>query len=190
MLVQGSPTSRGARVTLGKIEPFSRRWAPRLANWRNAIWSPSRHAPEVGAGAHYGRLMGPSSRGGGGGENGGPGASGVYPRGRRRPGARLWPRGPRRSRAAGRPDVLDVLQADRQAHRAGRDGPWPAPPSVSCECVVEAGWMTRDCVADIGNHWQELNAVRESPPASYPPLMTKESRAPVPSGAYFLPSSQ
>ena len=62
--------------------------------------------------------------------------------------------------------------------------------SVSCEWVVEAGWMTRDLASPmLATTGRSCTPSAKARPASYPPLMTKESRPPVPSGAYFLPSS-
>ena len=58
---------------------------------------------------------------------------------------------------------------------------------VSCECVVDAGWMTSERTSPMLARW--LNSVSEltnSRPASTPPLSSNESTAPTPLGAYLL----
>ncbi len=46
-------------------------------------------------------------------------------------------------------DVIDMLDADREPHIAGRDAGPRCSSSVSCECVVEAGWMASERTSPI-----------------------------------------
>ena len=103
-------------------------------------------------------------------------------RGRRRP------CGPRRSRPRGRPSGR---RRSRGRPRGAR-GPGVTPvvsccSGVSCECVVDAGWMIRLRTSPMLARW--LNSVTFSTsarPASTPPLSSNDSTAPTPFGAYLL----
>ena len=67
--------------------------------------------------------------------------------------------------------VLAVLEADREPHRARVDARRrPAPASSSCRCVVDATWLTIVCVppSDVAS-WASRSLSANAMPASRPP---------------------